>query len=581
MVTRRRFAGLALFGLPLECAFPEVRPRRVGTRAVREREGPSDRSVIAAVTPGGLSRGVRPGMDESEAMARCPELIVRDRDRDREVELLSRAAEALMVFGPEVELGASGCLMVEHGRSARAVARRMGRAHIEDADVAAALLELFDELGHDVAVVIASEPDTCRTLLQAPARFGRPGWECVDDSRERLARCPLDELFWADPGDVELRSRLREVCAELRLLGLQTVSDFVALGALPQRFSDVERILKDRALARRVRPLRPYVARTSLVEDFELQRGTENIEPLMFIVRRLVHRLVLRMEGRSRATTRLRLVLRYEPGLENTLSVDALRPASSKRDEVIELEFARPTRNERTILEVCCERLRVPGRVMNVRLEVVSSNVDTGAQLDLFSHFALQVEAASSLVSRLQAVLGSDAVFSPRLEDTHRPEAAWCCTAFDIEAALAQPAHARPPARPNMSLALPLAERLASRPSLPRIDELGSVIGGGGEESESEPPARWPKPVPRCAEDEPPPPCPPRPALLLQTPRILESSWDDECWSAGLREERFMTEWWAPQPLTRRYRTLETQSGRTLWGFLRTDASYLLHGIFD
>lgn len=595
MARGRRVATVALFGLPMEAVFGDLNPHH-GLRAVRLKGTGRDagRAKLVSVTRALLRKRVRPGMDESEARARCPELEVRDRDPDREQTLLARAAEALMVFGPEVEVQAPGLVHVEIGRSLDALAPRFGGEPPTEIDVGQAISGLMNELGHDVAVVTSSDPDTGRTVVAENARLSRVGVEVVAEAAavERVGQCSLRDLFWTDRLDDPkglMAARFAEVHRELSLLGLERIEDLTELQAMPARFSDVERSLRDRALARRRRPLRQHRPAERLVEDFELDHGTENAEPLGFIGRRLVHRLVARLEGLVRAVQRLELTLIYEPGWQDDFDDARLRPRSSKRSHVIPLEFARPTRDTAVVFAVLRERLQVPGFVTALRLEAKESESDPGAQLDLFHRHIHRMEEAAALISRLQAALGGRAVFSPRMADRHRPEAAWTAVDFDLERAFTEPA-APPPAAPAL-FGLPFAAEPAPDRALPDVDAMSSVIGGEEgervpEEPGPEPPKVWPKPIPRTAEREPPPPLPPRPSLLLPEPRAARPCpegvrWEGQAWRWVGEPEDFSAEWWCAEPLRRRYRVAESPDGRRLWAFVDAQGSLKIHGFFD
>ncbi|MGF1511413.1 MAG: hypothetical protein ACFB9M_18125 [Myxococcota bacterium] len=591
----RRIASIACFALPLECAYSEA-PRTSGLRAVRVQE--AGRWVLTTVTREALRCRVRPGMSESEALARCPELEVRDRDFDRELLLLTRAAEAMMAFGPDVEVQGPGLLFVEYGRSQSVLAAH----HSDEDEIARAMLLRLQRLGHDAAIAMTSNVETGRTLVQGFARRAETRILVVPEGDEatRIAHLPIMDLMWTDShedSDGRLSARLAEATRELNLLGIETVSELMQLEALPSRFSDIDVLLRRRVTVGHGRPLRVHEPSEHLVEDFELDLGTESIEPLLFIGKRLVDRLAVRLDGLSRSVVNVRLILRHEPSCENQLELEAPRPKTSQQTWVQELVFARPTRDPEVMFSVLRERIEVPGFVLSMRLEAISAQYDPGSQLDLFNRFAQRVEEAAGLVSRLQAALGSDAVFMPRSLDRHRPEAGWAPEPFDIETALTDSRPARPRQHGMMSLELPFSDDPRDRRSLPEVNDALSVIHGTtGPELRSTPepgkaPKPWPKPVPRRAEDEPPLELPPRPVLLFARPRRVSLSsdgtfhWEGELYRPVESEEPFESEWWSSQPLFRTYRVYQGPDGRRIWAFRVPDCSTRsvvhLHGVFD
>lgn len=598
-----RFAVAHLFDLPVECVRPEVPGDARGPRAVRvEARG---RKLVIAADEAARARGVAPGQTETEAKARCPELDVRDRDEARESARLVAAAESLMTFGPEVEIGPPAFVALEIERSRAALRGRFDGEVPSDERLGEAIAACLAELGHRSAVAIADDVDTARTLAaelgraasRSPPRPARVQVVPPGGAAGALAPLPLTALAWTDPRedpDRRLEAKAAEACVTLAALGIERVRDLYALEGhpLPSRLEDAGPLLLRRARAERSRPLRGHQPTERIVETFELDRGTEDIEPLLFILRRLVTGVCARLEGRGEATASVSLRWGYEPGLEHTIDDRVVRPPSSRRTAEASFDLARPTRDARVLFEVLREQLSVPGFVRGVALEATTVAPDPGAQLDLFSRHPQKLEAMSGLVSRLRARLGAEAVFSPRLVERHRPEAAWTAAPFDLDRALRDPSPPRPRRSSTHAPLLPW-ERDASRESaLPQVDERLSVTGMAERVEDDDAPkasARpWPEPVPRRPDDEPPPPLPPRPTQLVPRPEPVRRI-DDVIqvggetlsiadWSGF---ERFETEWWTDDPLQRDYRVARTDDGRTLWLFTGPDGRMHLHGWFD
>lgn len=597
-----RYAVARLVALPVECAHPPhdapPRPRAV----VVERRG---RRLLVDADAAAQRAGVTAGQTETEAKARCPDLDVRSRAEARERLRLETAAEALMAFGPEVEIQPPSFLALEIGRSRGALAGRFEGRVPDDATLGAALRDRLAHLDHRAVVAIADDADTARTLTAV--RMGPDFEPAVDviepgQSPAALAPLPVAALAWTDArSDPEgrLEAKLSEAAATLETLGLSRVRDLLALEGhpLPARLEEAGPMLGRRARGEMQRPLQAHQPSERIVETFELDRGTDDIEPLLFVLRRLVNGVCARLDGRAESTASIRLRWVYEPGLDHAIDDRALRPRSSRRTEHVDVELARPTRDAATLFSVLREQVRVPGFVRHVGLEATAAAPDHGCQLDLFSRYPQKVEEAAALVSRLQARLGREAVFSPRIVDVHRPEAAWRPVPFDLDRALAE---AHPPAarKPTVELApLPWSDRGRDERVLPRVDAQLSVTGassGDGVRTLDAESARtsWPKPVPRRPDDEPPPPLPPRPTHLLDRPervRWLRDAHGDALEVRGETVrivrwcgfERFETEWWSPTPMQRDYRVACTEDGRELWLFQTPDGVTHLHGWFD
>jgi len=546
-------------------------------------------------------RGVRAGQTETEAKARCPELDVRARIEAREAARRIAVAESLMAFGPEVEAQAPGFVVVELGRSRQALAGRFGEAP-DDPRLGEAIVDRLAALGHRATVALADDVDTARTLAAWRARQTfAPGVEVVPSggASAALAPLPLEALAWTEAAvdpEGRLEAKLHEACRTLATLGLERVRDLHALEGhpLPARLEEAGPLLMRRARAEAHRPLRVHRPTPRIVEGFDLDCGTDDLEPLSFIVRRLVNGVCARLDGRGESTSKLRLTWRWEPGGEDAIDDRELRPRSSKRTSTIDVELARPSREPAMLFEVLREKLEVPGFVRSVGLEALAVAPQANTQLDLFSRRPQKLEALAGLIGRLRARLGADAVFSPRAVDRHRPEASWRPAALDLERALEAPAGPRSPRRRGGEgvCAVDL-DREASR-ALPEVDDRLSVTGGGSPETTRDasfaPPREtrpWPQPVPRRPEDEPPP-LPPRPSHLAARPERLRAGPDGLgrgsetlrviAWSGF---ERLETEWWTATPLRRDYWVALTDDGRKLWLFEHPEDGTYLHGWFD
>lgn len=637
-----RIAAVHLWALPLEAVF-SADPQGPGPALTAVRRESRGRWVLDAVSPEAMAQGVRPGSTLSEAKARLPSLLVRNRDPAAELGALARAAELLFTFGPSVEVCGPDLLFVEVGRSMKAL------AGATEGQVAEAIQKLMVRGGHQATVVLAETVDAARTLVQhlsqqalprpaAPTRLKgrgraraverpapkpkrvpkRPRAQVVPPGGEAdaLDRLPLSALAWTDAREDpegSLHQRLLGAIASLRVLG---VSEVARLRALPSaqiasRFGDAGELLMRRAHAAANRPLRPFVPPDRLVERFELEHVTEDLEPVNLVVRLLLERLADRLDARGLAVTKVTLTFLVEPGLDNVIDADAARPRRHLKDEPIHLRFARPTRKAKTFFTVAQDALQgsLPGAVRAVSAEATAPQADRGAQLDLFTSHERRLEAVGELVSRLVATLGDKAVFSPEVANTHRPEAAWRRRAFDIDAALRPP----PVSAPRRVAVIPVAPVAgdARRPgdyALPAVEAGLSVTGMSGDDGPATGPAGpWPKPVPRTPADEPLPPLPPRPLVLFPRPEratFLRGTGMDEgvlVWRGRryplvrlMGRERLEAEWWTRAPVDRDYVVAEAADGRRFWLFFGPEGpegrapapcsgegEAFVHGIFD
>lgn len=641
-----RVAAVHLYALPLECVFDD---ECIAQRPCAVRAEVKGRLFVIGLSDSARLAGLHPNMTQSEAKARLAKLNVRSRNAALEVERLHAAAELLMAFGPHVEVGPPNMLWVEIGRGRRELDHRLGAAGRAggEASVAEAIVETFKKVGHRVTVAIGPDPDTARTFAQhlaqqrwaapearstplrrrqrargaaAPPKRRKPprgsDFVVVADHQTagQLGRLPLEALAWTDKHidpEAKMRDRLHEIIGSLKLLGVRDVARLASLPAAQvcSRFGEAGALLVRRAVGADVRPLRPFLPPDRLTESYALDSVTEDLEPILFVLRRVFSRLEARLEARRLATTEIRIHFTIEPGLTEAIDPNAPQPKSSRRQVTLPIRLARPTRKTKTLLSVAKEKLdgQLPGAVWSVEAEVDAPSRDPGAQLDLFNAHARRVEDVGALISRLQAALGPEAVFTPRHEDTHRPEAAWSLAPFDIERALAEPAPPPPPkatAIDGPAPALEPANRILY--ALPTVDDAlsvtGQVTGPAGRDAPStaldalvsDETRSWPKPVPRHLDDEPLPPLPPRPMALFGHPEpatMLKPSGLDEgvlVWRGRRHHlvtmtgnEQLAAEWWTARPLDRAYVVAEAADGRRFWLFVDRQGDVFVHGVFD
>lgn len=647
-----RVIALHLWALPLEVKWPgHAAEDPAITTAVRaEVRG---RWILESVSVGAMLAGVRPRMTLSEAKARLPSLIVKNRDLEAETQALSRAAEFLLSFGPVVEVCAPNMLFVEVGHSEKALIHQLG---LKDADsetferaVVALLEKTLAHAGHVASVVLGETPDATRTLAQhlswtalprspvAKRLKGRGRARAVNPTpapkrRRRLkkavrtlvippggearaqATLPLSALAWTDlrqdPKHLHYE-HIRDALASLRTLGITEVGRLASMPSdqIASRFADAGHTLMQRALGLADRPLKPFRPPDQLVERAEFDHITEDLEPVFFVLQGVLSRLAERLDARALAVNTVELSFIVEPGLGHVVNYEAHRAKNSKRVEKIQLRFARPTRKARLMLTLAKDRLggALPGAVRGLSATAISPHVDHGAQLDLFTAHEKRLEAVGELVTRLQVTLGPQAVFSPQVKDTHRPEAAWRAQAFDIDSALRCEKETRPVKVEMAAVAPPSDTTRGQTYPLPQVQPNLNVTGvckngealeaaalGLSTQADAVTSRPWPKPVPRKPTDEPLAPVPPRPLIILPEPEpatMLSTSGMDEgvlVWRGERHQlihlqgrENLETEWWMPSPVRRNYMVAEATDGRRFWLYRAPEGQTFVHGIFD
>lgn len=223
--------------------------------------------------------------------------------------------------------------------------------------------------------------------------------------RAFLAPLPLDVL--------PLSGQLRET---LRALGLSRVGE---LARLDRR--EVEARLGPEGLRAR-RWARGEDGRTLPLDtpgdspsaSLGMDAPVRSVEPLLFGLRQLLHRLCSDLAGEGRCAARL---------------VVELTPEAGEGREV-EVTPARPTRREDLLFDLCraaVERAAggdaLPAPVEGLSLRVEERAPAEARQGDLFGARGRDPLEAAAALSRLRARLGPDAVVWPASGRGHRPEA--------------------------------------------------------------------------------------------------------------------------------------------------------------
>ncbi|HEX6598860.1 MAG TPA: hypothetical protein VF034_06015 [Gemmatimonadaceae bacterium] len=369
------------------------------------------RTRVQASSAAAGRAGVRAGMRPAEARARCADLHELPWDDLAVSTAITEASAQFLAASPQVTPveGAPGLWWV--GASGfDAVGGERQLAH--------ALLRAARRWHPRPRVAIADSCVAARAATWAGASFSG---EASDSALVRIVPCGGDAAYLA-PAPLALVPMDEELRAALHALGLRTVGMLAALEA-----EDVERRwgelgLRAWRLARADDPRRPVLARveTQPAVEVELSSPAETMEPVLFLVRAALDRLVTEMISVGRAVAAIAITLT----LDDARGALATAPAHTVTREA---RPARPLARVVPLFERCRALLDawpLTAPVIGVRVAIVSVAPLTGEQGDLLGTSWRDLGAADAALERLRAELGTDAIVRAEARDTHRPEKA-------------------------------------------------------------------------------------------------------------------------------------------------------------
>ena len=316
-------------------------------------------------------------------------------------------------------------------------------------DVAAALARRAAEIQVKANIAIAANPDTA---ICAARGFSGASVVPYGDETKFLAPLPI-----------ALLSPTPELQETLDRWGIRRFQDLAALPPLgiAERLGPEGLRLRQLARGEVARKLLPLQDPLRFEEEIELDYPVELLEPLAFVLARLVNGLATRLATRALATNELRLLLK----LENR--------ATHERT----LRLPVPTLDTKAFLKLLQLDLSAhppAAPVLHVRM-AMNPVKPQAAQSGLFIPAAPEPVKLELTIARLKAIVGPDRVGSPALLDTHRPGA------FRIAPPLAQAAP-RLAAMPGLRLSIrlfrpPRAARVALASGHPSFVAAGAIRG--------------------------------------------------------------------------------------------------------
>lgn len=343
---------------------------------------------VIVCTAAARALGVRVGMTGHQALAAAPEVALRGWSAEA-----MRAARAALLDA----VGSVGARVESCDEGAWVDAGELARMHDSEGELAARLAQAARRVGLRVSVGVASSKGVAQ---MASRQRGGVAVVAAGDERAYMARVPLAAMPMGD----EFRGALAQ-------LGVDTARDLAAMPAaqIALRYGDEAAAAVRLAQGVDDRALVPEALPARFEESVELDWEVDDVDALIFALRRLLDALVTRLACRALAVGGMVLAL----------------PLASQVLDERALAVAVPTRDVATLLRIARTSLTSQPPIAGVRgLRVTAlPRPVRPVQLGLFDPPGPAPERLALTLTKLTALVGSDRVGAPVAPDTHRPYA--------------------------------------------------------------------------------------------------------------------------------------------------------------
>jgi protein ImuB len=364
--------------------------------------------VIAANAPA-RKAGIEVGMTKLQAET-CPGAHLRRRSLAQETAASDTLLDCASAFSPRVENTKQRA--PELGKSSDTFILDVGgldRLLGPPIQVAHRLSSAITKMGLEANVAIAGNPNAAMHLAH-----GFPGVTVVAPGTEakRLASLPINLL---EP--------IPEMLETLERWGIR---DFGSLATLPevalsQRLGQEGLRLQRLAQGRTQRALVPVEPPLKFEEAVELEDAIELLEPLMFVLNRMLLQICARLMTRALAANEMRLTLEITGHEDQSAEEQADSRAVHQRS----IQFPVPMQDSRTFLkllelDLAAHPPRGPVKKIMLAAEAAPPRF---AQSGLFLPRGPAPERLELTLARIRGIVGDDRVGSAELLDTHAPDA--------------------------------------------------------------------------------------------------------------------------------------------------------------
>ncbi|MEO1934181.1 MAG: DNA polymerase Y family protein [Myxococcales bacterium] len=395
--------------------------------------GPGSRAEILSISHEAFSQGVRVGQTLPQARTVCPRIEA----RTASPVLMKAAREAMLDVGlsmaPRAELAepSSGLFLSEgavyvdasgtqalygsEGTLASILHARAERAGIRGVVAIASSRSMTRLVARHLAHGLHSATAPIHSATAPIHSAAAPTHSAAAPTHSAAAPTeilsPEAELAFLAPLPIDLLDPDDRTAQALTRFGIHCIQDLLRLSRrdLAARLGPglLSLVAKARGEESELPLAEPRI--TSLEEAIDLEAPIGNLEPLAFICRGLLSRLIERLTLRALGCIELRLALQLENG---ALESRRIGVASPSQDERVLLR----------LLRLAVESKPPPAAIDRVTLicEGVALRLE---QLDLFLPRGPSANELDQTLAELSAICGAERVGSPEVVDDHRPDA--------------------------------------------------------------------------------------------------------------------------------------------------------------
>jgi protein ImuB len=376
-------------------------------RALAIFEGKPPLEKIFAANENAARLGIAPGMTKAQSEL-CPELALRPRSPLQESAAHAALLDCAQSFSPCVEDAACDTTLLDLA----GMESLLGSLP----EISRAIHHRAAALGLEANVAVASNPNAA-----VLAARGFPSVTVIPSGKEaeQLGSLPVEVLF-AD----EVEDDKKAAARLLETLDRWGIHNLRALAALPE-VSLSERLgqqgLRLQQLARGAasRTLVPVEEPPLFEEAIELEHPIVLLEPLAFLLNRLLEQICARLASRALSTQELRLTLELE-------NFSPFNPQSAIKNQQLlrTLRLPLPMLDAKVFLKLLQLDLNAhpPGApIVKIHLAAEPAH-PRSAQGGLFLPPSPEPEKLELTLARIAGMVGEQKVGALELLDTHHPE---------------------------------------------------------------------------------------------------------------------------------------------------------------